>query len=130
MLFDDIEKLHTQLLQTVLDCDESDYEEQDFRDLIDAAFDLSDFLIKYDAAVEYSHSDYESYKQSNVYTVKKLFEMVEHKAQDREWLPFNVNPRLPSRYRQAIEDTQTYLSEEGMFELIKGGWAQRVMDCK
>ncbi len=130
MLFDDIEKLHTQLLQTVLDCDESDYEEQDFRDLIDAAFDLSDFLIKYDAAVEYSHSDYESYKQSNVYTVKKLFEMVEHKAQDREWLPFNVNPRLPSRYRQAIEDTQDYLSEEGMFELIKGGWAQRVMDCK
>jgi len=128
MLLEDIQQLHTQLLQTVLDCDESDYEEQDFRDLMDAAFDLSDFIIKYDSAVDYKYN--ESVQQSNVYTVKKLFEMVEHKAQDREWMPFNVNPSLPSRYKQAIADTKSYLNEHGLFEMIKGGWAQRVMDCK
>lgn len=130
MLFDEIQNLHTQLLQTVLDCDESDYQEQDFRDLMTAAFELSDFLIKFDAAVDYSYNDHESYKQSNVYTVKKLFEMVDREAKNREWLPFNVNPQLPSRYRQAIKDTQDYLNGDGLFELIKGGWAQRVMDCK
>lgn len=128
MLLDDIEKLHTQLLQTVLDCDESDYVEEDFRDLLTAAFELSDFLIKHDAAVEYDYN--ESLQQSNIYTVKKLFSMVQASSKDREWLPFNVNPRLPSRYRQAIEDTQDYLNGDGLFELVKGGWAQRVMDCK
>jgi hypothetical protein len=128
MLLDDIEKLHTQLLQTVLDCEESDYVEEDFRDLLNAAFELSDFLIKHDAAVEYDYN--ESVQQSNIYTVKKLFEMVQASTKDREWLAFDVNPHLPSRYKQAIADTKTYLNQQGLFEQLKGGWAQLVMDCK
>jgi len=126
MLLDAAKKIQFELIKEIAQCEESDYEAQDTRSLLNALFEIGDFIWKYDAGEDY---DWNSAKQqSNVETIKKICEFVIDGKVDLSYSAIRYASQLPQRYTSAITDAKNYLASEGLFEAIKGGWANIVND--
>ena len=119
-MLDEIRKIYENLLEKIICCDESEYQSEDLRFLLNAAFELGDFVWKFGNGDEYDWST--CLEQSNIFTIKTMCQLIHDKSIDYKYMPFEHASQLPQRFTQAIEDTKKYLKDEGSFELLKCEW--------
>lgn len=121
MLKDEVSLLHKSLAKSLVLCQEMDYESEDYRFLLNAIFELGDFLWKFDGGENYNW--HTAKQDSNTFTIKTICEVILEEGIDIDDAYFVHSFKLTQRYVQALEDTNYYLKNVGMFEVLKGGWA-------
>jgi hypothetical protein len=121
MLKDEISLLHKSLAKSLVLCQEMDYESEDYRFLLNAIFELGDFLWKFEGGENYNW--HAAKEDSNTFTIKTICEVILEEGIDIEDAYFIHSFKLTQRYVQALKDTKFYLNNVGMFEVLKGGWA-------
>ncbi len=126
MLLETVRKVQSELIKEIVLYEDSEFQSEDMRSLLNALFEIGDFVWKCDAGEEYDW-DF-SRQQSNVETIKKICQFVIDEKIDLSYPTIRYASQLPQRYTSAIEDAKNYLAGEGLFESIKGGWASVVND--
>lgn len=126
MLLETVRKVQSELIKEIVLYEDSEFQSEDMRSLLNALFEIGDFVWKCDAGEEYDW-DF-SRQQSNVETIKKICQFVIDEKVDLSYPKIRYASQLPQRYTSAIEDAKNYLAGEGLFESIKGGWASVVND--
>ncbi len=126
MLLETVRKVQSELIKEIVLYEDSEFQSEDMRSLLNALFEIGDFVWKCDAGEEYDW-DF-SRQQSNVETIKKICQFVINEKIDLSYPTIRYASQLPQRYTSAIEDAKNYLAGEGLFESIKGGWASVVND--
>jgi hypothetical protein len=121
MLKDEVSLLHKSLAKSLVLCQEMDYESEDYRFLLNAIFELGDFLWKFEAGEKYNWHTAEF--DSNIFTIKTICEVIIEESVDVDDIYFKSAKNTTARYAEAIDVTKFYLNDVGMFEVLKGGWA-------
>lgn len=126
MLLESVRKIQSELIKEIVIYEESEFQAEDIRSLLNALFEIGDFVWKCDAGENYDL--YSPRQRSNVETIKKISQFVIDEKIDLTYSAIKYASELPQRYTSAIEDTKKYLAGEGLLEAIKGGWADVVND--
>jgi hypothetical protein len=126
MLLETVRKIQSELIKEIVLYEESDFQSEDIRSLLNALFEIGDFVWKCDAGEKYDWDM--ARQQSNVETIKKICDFVVDEKVDLTYSAIRHASQLPQRYTSAIEDAKRYLAGDGLFEAIKGGWANMVND--
>lgn len=126
MLLETVRKVQSELIKEIVLYEESDFQSEDIRSLLNALFEIGDFVWKCDAGENY---DWDlARQQSNVETIKKICQFVIDEKIDLTYSTIRYASQLPQRYTSAIEDAKKHLAGEGLFEVMIGGWTNVVND--
>lgn len=120
MLLEQTKKAHKILIKNVVCCGEMDYGSESIRPLLNAIFELGDFITKSDSSEQIDWSM--QAKQSNVFTIKEICQCALDQKVDLQDSVIRYATQLDQRYTEALSDTKKYLERDGLFEQIKGGW--------